>query len=146
MNDRDYVRETVERNCSGSGKNLDLLIEDLRKLDEASEGNAATLLLAGLGLAGEAGEVTDLIKKLVFHGKPFTEEIRDKLIKELGDVMWYSGALCMALNTGLGEVKTLNHNKLMQRFPKGFTPEAAEARVDVLQPNTRLEDGNLNGA
>ena len=47
------------------------------------------LATGGLGLAGEGGEAADLVKKLLFHGLEFTDEIRDKMVKELGDIMFY---------------------------------------------------------
>lgn len=53
---------------------------------------------SGLGIAGEAGEIADLTKKVLFHGMEFTEEVRQKMIKELGDVLWYSAFL--ARNSG----------------------------------------------
>lgn len=70
-----------------------------------------------LGLAGEAGEVADLIKKKLFHG---IDVPREKLADELGDVLWY---LCMlAYNEGitLTEIEERNWNKITQRYPNGF--------------------------
>ena len=42
-----------------------------------------------MGLFGEAGEIVDLIKKIVAHGHPITDEVRQKVKKEIGDTLWY---------------------------------------------------------
>lgn len=70
-----------------------------------------------LGLAGEAGEVVDYMKKVMGHGKPFD---KDKLIDELGDVHWYMAAICAAHDIDPSEVLTRNVEKLRQRYPNGF--------------------------
>ncbi len=125
------------RTCSGSGKDLDVWIEELRVLDEQTGGKAATLALGGIGLGGEAGEVTDLVKKLIFHGKPYDEETRQKLIKELGDVFWYAGALCHVLDVSFEEVLDLNRAKLEARYPNGFSTADSLAKKDeLLLPST----------
>lgn len=74
----------------------------------------------GLGLAGEAGECADEIKKHLHHGHPLN---RDKLIKELGDVAWYLALGCEVLGTTLEDVLQLNVDKLRARYPDGFDPE-----------------------
>ena len=51
--------------------------------------NASLLLTAAIGMGSEAGEFQEVVKKIIFQGKPYTEDIREHLIKELGDVMWY---------------------------------------------------------
>lgn len=73
-----------------------------------------------VGLAGEAGEVSDLIKKGIFHQQ---EIDLLKIKKELGDVMWYIAALCKCLNLTLEEVMQANIEKLVARFPNGYSPE-----------------------
>lgn len=80
-----------------------------------------------IGLAGEAGEVADLIKKGIFrqHGLD-----RDKLIKELGDVCWYVAALCSKLDVSLGDVMERNIDKLRARYPDGYSSEDSKHRTD----------------
>lgn len=80
-------------------------------------GGQQPLTNGALGLCGETGEVADIIKKHVFHGKPLD---REHLIEELGDVRWYMELLCMALNTTLEEVEAKNTEKLQKRYPNGF--------------------------
>ena len=77
---------------------------------------------AGLGLTGEAGEVADLIKKFVMHGHTLE---KDKLIKELGDVRWYLELACILAGTTMEEVEQRNIEKLMARYPNGFSTEAS---------------------
>ena len=81
-----------------------------------------------LGLAGEAGEVADTIKKAVFHQHGIN---RDELIKELGDVLWYVAALCTKLDVTMSEVMERNIDKLRARYPEGYTSNASKVRVDV---------------
>lgn len=78
-----------------------------------------------LGLAGEAGEVADLIKKGVFHQHGLDHE---KLKKELGDVLWYVAALCTRLGFTMSEVMQANVDKLMTRYPAGYSAEASQKR------------------
>ena len=79
------------------------------------------------GLAGEAGEVCDFLKKVHGHGKPYD---RAALVKELGDVMWYVANLADAHGITLSEVATANVAKLRARYPAGFSVAAAAAKAD----------------
>lgn len=81
-----------------------------------------------LGLAGEAGEVADSIKKGVLHRHGLDVE---KVKKELGDVLWYVAALCTKLDLDLGEVMAANIAKLRIRYPDGYSDLASVQRVDV---------------
>lgn len=80
-----------------------------------------------LGIAGEAGEVADLIKKYHFHNKTFD---KDKLIKEMGDVLWYIAAMCEELHINIADVAIHNIKKLEARYPTGFNYEAANNRIN----------------
>lgn len=80
------------------------------------------LIIAALGLAGEAGEFANLIKKLTAHGHEIpTEELAD----ELGDVLWYLAEAATAINITLGDIAEQNVKKLRQRYPKGFSSESS---------------------
>jgi NTP pyrophosphatase (non-canonical NTP hydrolase) len=81
-----------------------------------------------MGLCGEAGEVTDHIKKAVYHGHNLNE---DEVEKELGDVLWYLAALTETHHLDLNEIAEKNIHKLMKRFPNGFSREASQNRVDL---------------
>lgn len=86
------------------------------------------LVWNALGLAGEAGEVADTIKKAIFHQHGVD---RDVLIKELGDVLWYVAALCTKLDVTMAEVMDRNIEKLKKRYPDGYNSAASLARSDV---------------
>jgi NTP pyrophosphatase (non-canonical NTP hydrolase) len=81
-----------------------------------------------MGLSGEAGETTDLIKKELFHGH---EMDREKIKKELGDVLHYLSGLATMYGFTLEEVAMANIKKLMTRYPGGFSSEDSQKRVDV---------------
>jgi NTP pyrophosphatase (non-canonical NTP hydrolase) len=85
------------------------------------------LALGGLGLTGEAGEVADLIKKHLFHGRALD---RAQLVKELGDVLWYVAFTATTLGVPLSEVAAANVAKLRARFPSGFNHADAAAKRD----------------
>lgn len=76
-------------------------------------------MIAGLGLAGETGEVVEHIKKWVGHGHELDVE---KVTKELGDVLWYVAELASILDVHLEDVARANIRKLEDRYPKGFNP------------------------
>lgn len=83
-------------------------------------GAGENLYYPTLGLAGEAGEVAEKVKKLMRdHNGQLTPDRRDALKKELGDVLWYVAALCSELGLGMGEVAELNIEKLRDRKDRG---------------------------
>jgi len=83
---------------------------------------------ASLGLTGEAGEVADIIKKVLYHGHELN---RSKLTDELGDLLWYVAAVASLHGLYLDDIAERNIGKLLVRFPNGFTKEDSIARVDV---------------
>ncbi|MBU6430120.1 MAG: nucleoside triphosphate pyrophosphohydrolase family protein [Cyanobacteria bacterium REEB65] len=91
-------------------------------LDYGEEGIAIAL-----GLAGEAGEYADLIKKHVAQGHPLDTE---KAIEELGDLLFYVAWGCIHYGVTLSDVIGWNESKLNRRYPHGFTVEASIARED----------------
>jgi NTP pyrophosphatase (non-canonical NTP hydrolase) len=99
----------------------------LNELDHEIPADQLMLVWNALGLAGEAGEVADEVKKFVFHQKDFD---RAKLIKELGDVAWYMAAICTDIGVGLEEVFEANIQKLQERFPDGYSSKAANKRFE----------------
>ena len=90
--------------------------------------NEIMLVWNAIGLAGEAGEVAELVKKGVFHRHGVD---REKLAKELGDVLWYVAALCTKASLDMGEVMQANIDKLRERYPNGYSSEDSKRRVDV---------------
>ena len=96
---------------------------------------------AALGLAGESGEFADIVKKLMFHGHEFTDEMWEKLADEVGDILWYVSLAAHALNmlhpkngcTTLDELAERNIEKLKKRYPEGFDSQVSERRYH--EPN-----------
>jgi NTP pyrophosphatase (non-canonical NTP hydrolase) len=82
-----------------------------------------------LGLAGEAGEFADSIKKMVFHRHG--EITHDQLAKELGDVLWYVAALASKLGYTLAEIMEMNIGKLRTRYPNGYSSTDSKVRADL---------------
>ena len=86
------------------------------------------LNLGALGISGEAGEVTDYIKKVLFHGH---ELDRVRLAKELGDIMWYIALLSDAIGIDMETVAAMNVEKLKKRYPEGFDKDKSINRIDA---------------
>lgn len=100
----------------------DLVQEDLVQLPQ--------LLTAALGLSAEAGEFTEVVKKILLQGKPLNEENVFHMKRELGDILWYVSMGCAALNTSLEEVLVMNVEKLSARYPEGFNIIKSEIRKE----------------
>ena len=81
--------------------------------------NIERLLTSGVGINAEGGEFLEIIKKMIFQGKPWNEDNKEHLIIELGDLMWYVTQACMALDIPLEEVIKRNVKKLEKRYPGG---------------------------
>ncbi|HEX9332976.1 MAG TPA: nucleoside triphosphate pyrophosphohydrolase family protein [Anaerolineales bacterium] len=93
-------------------------------------GHEIMVVWNALGLAGEAGEVAELVKKGVFHRHSID---LTKLEKEIGDVLWYAAALCTTLDLDLGEIMQTNIEKLKVRYPNGYSSADSQRRIDALQ-------------
>lgn len=83
---------------------------------------SSNLAILGLGIAGEAGEVADTIKKELGHGHG-RDLTREKVARELGDVMWYVAVLANEYGYSLSEIAGMNIDKLKARYPEGFSAE-----------------------
>jgi NTP pyrophosphatase (non-canonical NTP hydrolase) len=85
------------------------------------------LIIAALGLAGEAGEFANMVKKLTAHGHEIPVK---KLADELGDILWYVAEAATACNIQLRDVANDNIDKLRKRYPEGFSEERSINRVE----------------
>ncbi len=97
---------------------------------------AMRLLHVTLGLAGEAGEFADQIKKHVFYGTPLDVV---NLEEELGDLFWYAAIACDELGVDFNKIQERNIAKLRVRFPHHFTQACAEVR-DLATERKALAD------
>lgn len=115
------------------------------KTTETAADNGIEILL--LGLAGEAGEVCDYMKKVLGHGH---ELDLVNLQSELGDVLWYLAQICQKTGLDLEMVAVANLAKLAERYPDGFDPERSKNRaeysggVDVTLPPSTLTPVQIN--
>jgi NTP pyrophosphatase (non-canonical NTP hydrolase) len=93
--------------------------------------NVPLLITACLGLAAESGEFCEIPKKMLFQGKPLSEDNVFHMKRELGDIMWYWVNACRALNLDPNDVIQENVNKLQSRYPGGtFDAHYSENRQD----------------
>ena len=110
--------EFVNAVTSNESKSSDSFTVRLRELYE--EGlSVERLLTAAVGMSAESGEFTEVVKKMIFQGKPVNEENLFHLKRELGDIMWYVAQACMALDTNFDEIIEMNVEKLKARYPGG---------------------------
>ena len=118
----------VDAVTSDSSKDFVSLADRLGELDREGA-NIERLTTAGVGLAAESGEFLEIVKKMVFQGKPWNSDNREHLIIELGDVMWYVAQACMALDISFDDVVRGNVKKLEKRYPGGsFSIDKSENR------------------
>jgi NTP pyrophosphatase (non-canonical NTP hydrolase) len=110
--------EFVDAVTSDASKDFLALSDRMVELDEKGA-NIERLLTAGVGINAEGGEFLEIIKKMVFQGKPFNEDNREHMIIELGDIMWYVAQACMALEVSFDDVVARNVKKLEKRYPGG---------------------------
>ena len=122
--------EFVDAVTSEASTDFLALSDRLVQLDEKGA-NIERLLTAGVGINAEGGEFLEIIKKMIFQGKPFNEDNRHHMIVELGDIMWYVAQACMALGVTIDEVIACNVTKLEKRYPGGsFDPYYSEHRAE----------------
>lgn len=125
----DYVR-FIDEVTSDASKNAEDFGDALDIIDEAGV-PPERLLTAALGICAEGGEFTEVVKKCIFQGKPMDEHTIFHAKRELGDLLWYVGQACIALNTSLEDIIYMNIEKLESRYPDGF---------DSFRSNNRKED------
>jgi NTP pyrophosphatase (non-canonical NTP hydrolase) len=118
-------RRTISTNNQNKMKDFDTYQSlALRTASSTStESERAMLTTAALGLSGESGEIADHVKKIVFHGHPLDDATRDKIAKEIGDILWYCAMGSRGIGIGLGEIAQMNVEKLKKRYPEGFSTE-----------------------
>ena len=114
----DRYEEFVAAVTSDCSTNFVDFADRIGELDREGA-NIERLLTAGVGINAEGGEFLEIIKKMVFQGKPWNEDNREHLIIELGDIMWYVAQATMALGVSFDEVIDRNVAKLAKRYPGG---------------------------
>jgi NTP pyrophosphatase (non-canonical NTP hydrolase) len=126
----DAYLEFVNAVTSEQSKDHEAFVYRIQEL-EGQEFPTERLLTAAVGMSAEAGEFTEIVKKIVFQGKPVNEENLFHMKRELGDIMWYVAQACMGLNTSIDEIIEMNVEKLEKRYPGGsFDVHYSENRKD----------------
>ena len=121
----------VDGVTSHPSKDYQCFLESVSSLN-AKGANIERLLTAAVGISAEGGEFMEIVKKMVFQGKPYNDDNREHLIIELGDVMWYVMQACAALDVPIEEVVAGNVEKLKKRYPGG--------EFDVYKSENRASD------
>ena len=116
--DLDKYLNFVDGVTSDPSKDYNSFIDSLQLLDKQGS-NINRLLTAAVGISAEGGEFMEIVKKMVFQGKPWNDDNREHLIIELGDVLWYVAQACMALEVSFDDVVAGNVEKLKKRYPGG---------------------------
>lgn len=123
----EFVRQTT----SPASSDFAELLARLTELETSADADVPRLMTAAFGISAEAGEFTEVIKKIFLQGKPYNEDNAFHLKRELGDICWYVAQACMALDTTFEEVLQMNYEKLSARYPEGtFDVFRSENRVD----------------
>jgi NTP pyrophosphatase (non-canonical NTP hydrolase) len=125
--DLNKYKEFVLAVTSDPSKDLTTFMNRLDELDGNYVGdgkhgpdiNVPLLLTGAIGLGAEAGELQEIVKKMMFQGKPLNDENVFHMKRELGDIMWYWINTCTALGLDPNDVIAENVNKLKARYPGG---------------------------
>ena len=121
----------VDGVTSEPSKDFAMLLKRVTELEVEDDCDVSHLLTAALGLSAEAGEFTEVVKKIILQGKPYNEDNVFHMKRDLGDFCWYIAQACMALDTTFDEVIEMNVDKLKARYPGGeFDVHHSENRVD----------------
>ena len=122
----EFVRQTTSPASSDFAK----LLARLTEL-ETQDADTPRLLTAAFGMSAEAGEFTEIVKKVFLQGKPYNADNVEHLKIELGDILWYAAQACMALDVSFEEVMERNYLKLSARYPEGaFSVYKSENRKE----------------
>jgi NTP pyrophosphatase (non-canonical NTP hydrolase) len=123
----EFVRQTT----SPASSDFAALLARMTELEATADADVPRLITAAFGLSAEAGEFTEVVKKILLQGKPYTEENVFHMKRELGDICWYLSQAFMALDTNFEEILQMNYEKLSARYPEGsFDIYKSENRVE----------------
>lgn len=113
----DDYKKFVDAVTSDASADSDAFMTRIDELREQSD--IQRLLTAAVGISAEGGEFMEIVKKIIFQGKPYNDDNVEHLKIELGDVLWYVAQACIALDVTLDELLQMNYKKLSKRYPEG---------------------------
>jgi NTP pyrophosphatase (non-canonical NTP hydrolase) len=123
----EFVRQTT----SPASSDFAALLTRLTELEVSADADVPRLITAAFGLSAEAGEFTEVVKKIILQGKPYNADNVFHMKRELGDICWYLSQAFMALDTNFEEILQMNYEKLSARYPEGsFDVYKSENRVE----------------
>jgi NTP pyrophosphatase (non-canonical NTP hydrolase) len=123
----EYEKMEAERNKNDLLKNYQRFVNTTTSY-ESRKDRMTRLNTAAIGICAEGGEFAEIVKKILFQGKPLTNDAKVHMKKELGDVMWYIVQGCYGLDIDLETVIKENIKKLEARYPNGFEMIRSENR------------------
>ena len=130
MIDPKRYAEFVNAVTSEESKDGIAFVNRLREL-EGDNCEIHRLLTAAVGISAEGGEFMEIVKKIIFQGKPYNEDNIFHMKRDLGDIFWYLAQACMALDTDFDELMEMNIDKLKSRYPGGkFDAHYSENRKE----------------
>ena len=112
-------KEFVSKVTSPASSDKEAFVSRIQELENSGV-EIHRLLTGAVGISAEAGEFMEIVKKIIFQGKPANEDNIEHLKIELGDILWYVAQACLALNISLEELTDMNINKLSKRYPEGM--------------------------
>jgi len=108
----------VKQTTSPASSDINTLLDRIKELD--NEGVKLTHLLTfALGASAEMGEAIEIIKKCLLQGKPFNEDSKTWILKEVSDSLWYFAQFCIAMDVTFEDIMQINYEKLSARYPEG---------------------------
>ena len=125
-------RMFVDDVTSEATRDCDVFLDRIEELQDGDMvwSQPQRLLTGAIGICSEGGELLDIVKKIIFQGKEPTDELRNKIKNELGDVMWYVQQVLITMEWDLEEVLAENTKKLSGRYPEGFDVDKSEIRSE----------------
>ena len=118
--DLNKYKDFVKAVTSDESNYTSSMTENLVKLERENKDIKMALLMTGaIGISAEGGEFAEIIKKVVFQGKPMNDETVFHCKRELDDIMWYWINSCRALGLDPNDVIAENVKKLEARYPGG---------------------------
>lgn len=127
INNYDVFVDTLLSEPSSDFKSFIKSLDDLK--DNGCE--IHRLMTGAVGLCAESGEFMEIVKKMVFQGKPYNEDNIFHMKRELGDIIFYFQTICLSLNISMDDIISENIKKLESRYPGGkFEVSKSEIRQE----------------
>jgi NTP pyrophosphatase (non-canonical NTP hydrolase) len=119
----------VQAVTSKESNDFSCFLTRIQSLEDSKQAQIPLLMTSAIGLSSETGEFNEIVKKIIFQGKPLTADNIFHMKRELGDILWYWINACRALDLDPNDVLKENMDKLASRYPGNkFDVEKSENR------------------